>query len=70
MTKGYTLERVREEMLAMYKAAALYITHPAHITKESMKQLGRTGLRQRAASAVYAVLAAMLFNIIHIVFFA
>jgi len=59
MTKDHTLECQREEVLAVYKAAALYITHPAHNTKESMKQLGRTGLRQRAASAVYAVLVAM-----------
>lgn len=34
-----------------------------------MEQLGRPGLRQRAASATYDVLAVMLFNIIHIVFF-
>jgi hypothetical protein len=33
-----------------------------------MEQLGRTGLRQRAASAAYDVLIAILFNIIHIVF--
>lgn len=48
MTKGHALERVREEVLSVYKAAAaLHIRHH----QEPMKQLGQTGLRQRASSA-------------------
>jgi len=35
-----------------------------------MEQLGQPGLRQRAASATYDVLAVMLFNIIYIVLFS
>jgi len=62
MTKDHTLECQREEVLSVYNHHT--------IIKVSMKQLGRTGLWQRAASAAYDALAVMLFNIIHIVFFA
>lgn len=44
MTKDHTRERVREEVLSVYKAAALYITHPSHDCQGTDGATGENGI--------------------------